>query len=188
MAESHESKHGTADDRRAGVQTKTLGVLVAVMVVAGVVALLLTVFGGNSKDNQAAGQPAGSQVGKQTSSSAAASSTIAAPTTSVAATTTTSAPIAAAPTTSAVTKASTPKAKPAKTKASASPTTKVVKYKVKKGDNLTQIAGWFNQRGYGLVYDWNKSVIGQNPNLIYPGQTIIVSLTGDKMKVTTKNK
>ena len=71
---------------------------------------------------------------------------------------------------------------------SAKPSTKVVKYMVKKGDNLTLIARWFNQRGVSPVYDWNKSVIGRNPNLIYPGQTIIVSLNGDKMNVATKSK
>ena len=45
---------------------------------------------------------------------------------------------------------------------------------VRRGDNLTVIARWFHVRGYAPLYDWNKTVIGRNPDLIYPGQKIIV--------------
>lgn len=48
-----------------------------------------------------------------------------------------------------------------------------VYYTVVRGDNLTKIA-----RRYGTswqqLYSWNRSVIGSNPNLIYPGQRLIV--------------
>ncbi len=46
-------------------------------------------------------------------------------------------------------------------------------YTVVRGDNLTKIA-----RKYGTtwqqIYSWNRSTIGSNPNLIYPGQRLIV--------------
>lgn len=48
-------------------------------------------------------------------------------------------------------------------------------YVVKPGDNLSVIAAWFKLHGYGSLYDWNKSVIGSNPNLIYPGERITIS-------------
>ncbi len=49
-----------------------------------------------------------------------------------------------------------------------------VVYVVKPGDNLTVIARWFHEHGYGDLYDRNRSVIGDNPNLIRPGQRIVV--------------
>jgi hypothetical protein len=45
---------------------------------------------------------------------------------------------------------------------------------VQPGDNLTVIAAWFHVRGFQPLYSWNQSVIGRNPNLIFPGQKIIV--------------
>jgi hypothetical protein len=51
-----------------------------------------------------------------------------------------------------------------------------VTYTVKPGDNLTVIAAWFNQHGYQPVYDWNKTTIGADPNLIGPGQVLIVAV------------
>ncbi len=58
--------------------------------------------------------------------------------------------------------------------ASANPKTAAKTYIVHRGDNLTVIARWFHVRGYAPLYDWNKTVIGRNPDLIYPGQKIIV--------------
>ncbi|MDP9117492.1 MAG: LysM peptidoglycan-binding domain-containing protein [Actinomycetota bacterium] len=51
-------------------------------------------------------------------------------------------------------------------------------YTVKPGDNLSVIAAWFKLHGYGGLYEANKAVLGDNPDLIHPGQTITVSGTG----------
>ena len=49
------------------------------------------------------------------------------------------------------------------------------KYKVKPGDNLTKIAkkicGNYNWR---KIYEDNKDVIGDDPDLIFPGQVLII--------------
>ncbi|MBE7195944.1 MAG: LysM peptidoglycan-binding domain-containing protein [Gordonia polyisoprenivorans] len=55
-------------------------------------------------------------------------------------------------------------------------------YTVRRGDTLSGIAHWFHMRGYGTLYAWNRSVIGRNPNLIFPGQTITVT-PGGRMTV-----
>lgn len=49
-------------------------------------------------------------------------------------------------------------------------------YAVKKGDCLWNIAKKFYGSGakYTLIYNANKSVIGGNPNLIYPGQVYTI--------------
>lgn len=49
-------------------------------------------------------------------------------------------------------------------------------YTVKKGDNLWTLAKKFYGSGakYTKIYEANRSVIGGNPNLIYPGQTFII--------------
>ena len=46
-------------------------------------------------------------------------------------------------------------------------------YIVKKGDNLSKIAKKYNTTWIN-IYNKNKNVIGQNPNLIYPGQKLII--------------
>lgn len=48
-----------------------------------------------------------------------------------------------------------------------------VYYTVVSGDNLTKIANKYGTT-WQQLYSWNKSVIGSNPNLIYPGQRLIV--------------
>ena len=45
---------------------------------------------------------------------------------------------------------------------------------MRKGDTLTDIGKWYSDHGYLKLYNWNKSVIGENPDLIFPGQKIIV--------------
>lgn len=51
-------------------------------------------------------------------------------------------------------------------------------YTVVPGDNLSKIALWFQLHGYGALYEANKAVIGDNPDLIYPGQRITISNGG----------
>ena len=46
-------------------------------------------------------------------------------------------------------------------------------YIVKKGDNLSKIAKKFNTTWIN-IYNKNKNIIGNNPNLIYPGQKLIL--------------
>ena len=50
-------------------------------------------------------------------------------------------------------------------------TDKETTYKVKKGDNLTKIAKIYNMTWQEL-YEKNKNVIGNNPNVIKPGQIL----------------
>jgi murein DD-endopeptidase MepM/ murein hydrolase activator NlpD len=53
-----------------------------------------------------------------------------------------------------------------------------VKYVVKKGDYLTKIASDLGiEGGWKVIYDKNKDVIGDNPNLIKPGMVLVVSGT-----------
>lgn len=49
----------------------------------------------------------------------------------------------------------------------------VIKYTVKKGDTLSGIAKKYNTT-WQKIYEDNKSVIGSNPNLIKPGQVLII--------------
>lgn len=46
-------------------------------------------------------------------------------------------------------------------------------YTVRKGDNLSSIAAKYNTT-WQKIYSDNKNVIGNNPNLIYPNQKIII--------------
>ena len=50
-----------------------------------------------------------------------------------------------------------------------------ITYTVKRGDTLSGIAEWFRLHGYGALYAANESVIGSNPNLIFPGERITIS-------------
>jgi LysM domain. len=49
-------------------------------------------------------------------------------------------------------------------------------YVVKKGDCLWKIAKRFYGKGseWRKIYDANRKVIGKNPNLIYPGQKLVI--------------
>lgn len=60
----------------------------------------------------------------------------------------------------------------------------VTLYKIKPGDSLWDIARTFAVAGVEkTLYDWNRSAIGQNPDLIHPGTIVIVDPTG---KVTAR--
>lgn len=48
-----------------------------------------------------------------------------------------------------------------------------IKYTVKKGDSLSGIASKYGMN-WNDLYNRNKSVIGNNPNLIYPGQVLTI--------------
>lgn len=48
-----------------------------------------------------------------------------------------------------------------------------ITYVVKSGDNLSKIAKAYNT-SWKKIYEDNKDVIGKNPNLIYPGQKLII--------------
>lgn len=48
-----------------------------------------------------------------------------------------------------------------------------IKYTVKKGDNLSRIANNYHMTWQEL-YNRNKQIIGENPDLIYPGQILSV--------------
>lgn len=54
--------------------------------------------------------------------------------------------------------------------------TKPKTYTVKKGDNLWNIAKKHlgDSNKWRQIYDKNKGVIGRNPNLIYPGQKLVL--------------
>lgn len=51
-------------------------------------------------------------------------------------------------------------------------------YVVQPGDNLWSIAAWFKMQGYADLYARNKAVLGDNPELIHPGQRITISAQG----------
>ena len=68
-------------------------------------------------------------------------------------------------------KAATRKAAATKAAARKAPIT----YVVKPGDDLSSIAQWFALHGYGDLFRANRAVIGDNPNLIFPGQRITIA-------------
>ena len=49
-----------------------------------------------------------------------------------------------------------------------------IQYTVKKGDYLSHIARMYNTT-WNKIYEDNKNVIGNNPNLIKPGQVLIIN-------------
>lgn len=92
------------------------------------------------------------------------------------------APAKAAPAKAAVAKATATKAAATKTAVAKAAVTKAaaktpLTYVVKRGDDLSSIAAWFALRGYGELFQANRAVIGDDPDLILPGQRITISGT-----------
>lgn len=60
----------------------------------------------------------------------------------------------------------------------AAKTVKSTTYTVVKGDNLSKIAKNLtgSSANWRAIYNQNKGVIGGNPNLIYPGQRLVISV------------
>lgn len=49
---------------------------------------------------------------------------------------------------------------------------------VQSGENLTFIAGWYFQMGgEPALYTFNRATIGPNPNLIYPGDQLTITMS-----------
>jgi nucleoid-associated protein YgaU len=71
---------------------------------------------------------------------------------------------------------STKKATVSTSAARVDPTPATQTYTVVKGDCLWNISKKFYGSGakYTVIYNANKSVIGSNPNLIYPGQVLTI--------------
>ena len=47
-------------------------------------------------------------------------------------------------------------------------------YTVKSGDNLSGIASHFGLSNWQSLYNANRNVVGNNPNMIYPGQRLLI--------------
>jgi LysM repeat protein len=155
---------------RAAAKSVKGPVVAAVAIVAAVAAvtlgLVLVRSGHSSSGSPSPSQGATSPVTSGTNTPPVAPSAPATP--AVAATVGASA-ITVSPVQPTAFAASKSKAPPAKT-----PT--YVRYTVMPGDNLFVIAQWFHQQGYTPIYEWNQTVIGKDPELIRPGQTLIVAV------------
>jgi nucleoid-associated protein YgaU len=54
------------------------------------------------------------------------------------------------------------------------PTRRTIRYTVKSGDTLSEIAWWFTLNGYRQLYEDNRKVIGSDPDRIKPGQVYTI--------------
>ncbi len=146
--------------------------LVGLIIVASVVSLVLFHNSSNTDGTRMVSEQS------RSARSATPSAVTPAPTTS-----SSSAPtISIAPITSAPPAATVPStSRAARPTSGGTSTTRPITYVVHPGDNLTVISQWFKLHGYGSLYERNKAVIGDNPNLIFPGQKITIS--GGKMTV-----
>ncbi len=147
-----------------------LALLIGGLVLAGGIALIVVATGGMGH-GKSGDERAAAMVKAQKASASASSAATNTPATSSAPSSSSAPPSSAAASPASVPSKATKTAKPA---ASVKPIT----YTVKRGDNLTVIARWFHMHGYGSLYDANKSVIGNDPNLIFAGQKITVSSRG----------
>lgn len=54
------------------------------------------------------------------------------------------------------------------------PTRSTIRYTVRGGDTLSDIAYWFTLNGYRQLYEDNRRVIGSDPDRIKPGQVYTI--------------
>lgn len=151
--------HGTT---KAGRLLPLTMITVVLGIIAAVALVIRIIDNGNGAEAQQVAVPL------RTATTVVTAPSTAAPTsTSAAARTTPAVPKHAVPTPART-------SHPTKVPAARPPLT----YTVLKGDNLFVIAAWFHLHGYGNLYEQNKSIIGDDPNLIYPGQKITISSQG----------
>lgn len=68
-----------------------------------------------------------------------------------------------------------PKVAITKSQAPVSPVSPMtIRYTVRSGDNLTEIAAHYHLASYAGLYAANHVVIGTNPNLIRPGEVLVI--------------
>ncbi|MDQ2726830.1 MAG: LysM peptidoglycan-binding domain-containing protein [Actinomycetota bacterium] len=147
-------------------------IVAAIMVLGGGVAFAATQTSGRSS-HLSSQMPAA----KWSSATISVPPTTAVPPTSTAPLTGTAPPTTAAPpTTTAPTTSAPTTSAPPTTVAPAPPSAQPpITYTVKPGDTLSTIATWFQLHGYQALYQANMAVIGANPDLIFPGQTITIA-------------
>jgi len=157
--------------------------LVGILIVSTIVAFVLVEDGSDSSDKQAGKTlAASSAVPSSAASSPASTPSVSAGSSSNAAhsgrSATSGTPGGAQPTTR-ITPTATPSTSSAKPAPKiTAPPYRTITYTVKEGDNLTVIAAWFKLHGYGDLYERNRAVIGDDPDLIFPGQQITISSRG----------
>jgi hypothetical protein len=96
------------------------------------------------------------------------------PTTSTTSTTsTTVAPVVTVPVTTTPVTTSPPSTVPSGATAGQAPGTFVVT--VTPGETLSGISAWFTTHGYQAIFQANEAELGPNPNLIRPGEQIVVT-------------
>jgi nucleoid-associated protein YgaU len=140
----------------------------AVLAALAVGALAAAGLGGSFATTAPQVVDAAATVSAPTATASTATASSALPTTPAAA-----APVAASAPAAAVVPVVAPVAAPAPAVAPVP-----VTYVVQPGDTLSAIAAWFEAHGYGALYRANAAVIGANPDLIRPGQVLVVSAAG----------
>ncbi len=150
-----------ADARRLTTHATLVALVIGGLVLAGGIALIVVLGRSGGSGHDTGDRAAGARV----SGSAASPSTSSTRPSHASVPTSTAAPTSASST-------------PTATKPTARKPARPVVYTVKPGDNLTVIAAWFHQHGYVDLYQRNRKVIGDNPNLILPGQRIVIGAGG----------
>lgn len=160
--------------------------LVGILIVSTIVAFVLVDDGSDSSDKQAgktltASSAATSRAASSPPASTPSASASPSSNASRSGRTTASSTQGGTQPTTRVTPTATPStssAKPPPAPTITAPPYRTITYTVKKGDNLSVIAAWFKLHGYGDLYERNRAVIGDDPDLIFPGQQITISARG----------